>query len=82
VASKAVAIGHRSGGHASAAARRTGTFQSKHGPQTTRDHGVLIMRKLIAWVFMYSLDILLADEGTRVLAVLLRPARRPQRTRS
>jgi len=25
---------------------------------------------------MYSLDCLLADEGTRVLAVLLRPARR------
>jgi dihydrofolate reductase len=30
----------------------------------TRDHGVLTMRKLIAWVFMYSLDGLLADEGT------------------
>jgi hypothetical protein len=30
----------------------------------TRDDGVLIMRKLIAWVFMYSLDGLLADEGT------------------
>jgi len=26
--------------------------------------GVVIMRKLIAWVFMYSLDGLLADEGT------------------
>jgi hypothetical protein len=25
---------------------------------------VLIMRKLIAWTFMYSLDGLLADEGT------------------
>jgi hypothetical protein len=39
---------------------------SKHGRQTTRDHGVLvlIMRKLIAWAFMYSLDGLLADEGT------------------
>src|SRR6266508_1080356 len=37
---------------------------SKHGRKTTRDHGVLIMRKLIAWVFMYSLDGLLADEGT------------------
>ena len=34
------------------------------GPQTTRDHGVLIMRNLIVWVFMYSLDGLLADEGT------------------
>jgi Transposase, Mutator family len=32
--------------------------------QTPRDHGVLIMRKLIAWAFMYSLDGLLADEGT------------------
>ena len=29
-----------------------------------RDHGVLIVRKLIAWVFMYSPDGLLADEGT------------------
>src|SRR5438128_4147107 len=37
---------------------------SKHGPQTTRDDGVLIMRKLIATVFNYSLDGLLADEGT------------------
>src|SRR5215207_3189128 len=37
---------------------------SKHGPQTTRDHGGLIMRKLIATVFNYSLDGLLADEGT------------------
>jgi hypothetical protein len=36
----------------------------QHGRQTTRDHGLLILRKLIAWVFMYSLDGLLADEGT------------------
>src|SRR4030095_12165817 len=32
--------------------------------QTTRDQGGLIMRKLIATVFNYSLDGLLADEGT------------------
>lgn len=35
------------------------------------------MRKLIAWVSMCSLDGLLADEGTRLLAVLLRLARGP-----
>src|ERR687893_669783 len=35
-----------------------------HGPEATRDHGVLIMQKLIATVFNYSLDGLLADEGT------------------
>ena len=29
-----------------------------------RDEGVLIIRKLIAWVLMYSLDGLLADEDT------------------
>ena len=28
-----------------------GQHWSKHGRQTTRDHGVLIMRKLIAWAF-------------------------------
>jgi hypothetical protein len=50
---------------------------SKHGRQTTRDHGVLIIRKLIAWAFMYSLDGLLADEGTEYWQILLRPARRP-----
>jgi len=32
--------------------------------QTIRDDRVLITRKLIAWAFMYSLDGLLADEGT------------------
>src|SRR4029450_12905426 len=42
----------------------TSTPSSKHGRQTTRDHGVLIRRKLIAWVFLYSLDGLLADERT------------------
>jgi hypothetical protein len=42
----------------------TGTFPKQHGLQTNRDHRVLIMRKLIAWAFMYSLDGLLADEGT------------------
>ncbi|HJS27607.1 MAG TPA: hypothetical protein VJ913_10835 [Actinomycetota bacterium] len=31
-------------------------MEAKHGPQTTRDHGVLILRKLIATVFNYSLD--------------------------
>src|SRR5947209_3435334 len=35
------------------------------------------MRKLFAWVFMYSLDGLLADEGTELLAVLLRLAPSP-----
>ena len=35
-----------------------------YGPQTTRDHGVLYIRKLIATVFNYSFDGLLADEGT------------------
>jgi hypothetical protein len=38
--------------------------EAKHRPQTTRDHGALIMRKLIATVFNYSLDGLLADEST------------------
>src|SRR6185295_14948716 len=38
--------------------------RSKHGPPTTRDEGALIMRKLIATVFNYSLDGLLADEDT------------------
>ena len=38
--------------------------EARHGPQTIRDHGVLIMRRLIATVFNYSLDGLLADEGT------------------
>src|SRR5207302_1448176 len=33
-------------------------------PQTTRDQGALIVRKLIACVFFYSLDGLLADEDT------------------
>src|SRR5438094_8592511 len=49
-----------------AASRHRGSPQSPRAPprQTTRDHGALIMRKLIAWVFMYSLDGLLADEGT------------------
>jgi hypothetical protein len=28
-----------------------------------RDRGVLILRKVIVWVFMYSLDGLLAYEG-------------------
>ncbi len=31
-------------------------WTSMHGRQTTRDDGVLIVRKLIAWVFLYSLD--------------------------
>ena len=35
------------------------------------------MRKLIATVFNYSVDGLLADEGTEYLEVLLRPAREP-----
>jgi hypothetical protein len=35
------------------------------------------MRKLRATVFNYSLDGLLADEGTEVLEVRLRPARNP-----
>jgi len=56
-------------GHTAAAARalqpRAGTFPNKHGPRTTRDQGVLIMRKLIALVFHYSLNGLLADEGTK-----------------
>src|SRR5947207_11900382 len=43
-----------------AAADRIATFPL----QTTRDQGSLIMRKLIACVFFYSLDGLLADEGT------------------
>jgi hypothetical protein len=34
-------------------------WPSMHGRQTTRDDGVLIVRKLIAWVFLYSLDGLL-----------------------
>ena len=38
-------------------------MQAVHGPQPARDHGTLIMRKLIATVFNYSLDGLLADEG-------------------
>jgi dihydrofolate reductase len=38
--------------------------EAEHGLQTTRDHGGLIMRRLIATVFNYSLDGLLADEGT------------------
>jgi len=37
---------------------------SKHGPRRTETVGVLIMRKLIATVLNYSLDGLLADEGT------------------
>lgn len=41
-----------------------GASSPAHGAQTTRDQGVLIVRKLIALVFNYSLDGLLADEGT------------------
>src|SRR5258708_789819 len=39
----------------------TGTFPWQ---ARSRDQGVLIMRKLIATVFNYSVDGLLADEGT------------------
>ncbi len=39
-------------------------FPGKHGPQASHAHGGLTMRKLIATVFNYSLDGLLADEGT------------------
>ena len=43
----------------------TGTFYYKHGvPRRPETIEVLMMRKLIATVFNYSLDGLLADEGT------------------
>ena len=40
------------------------TRAAARSPRTTRAQGGLIMRKLIATVFNYSLDGLLADEGT------------------
>jgi hypothetical protein len=73
---KAVATGHRR--------RRPGPARSpsKHGRQTTRDHGVLIMRKLIAWVFMDSLDGLLADPARSTRRVDRRRCRRATHGRS
>jgi hypothetical protein len=50
-------------GHASAAGPGQARSQQVRS-RTTADHGRLIMRKLIATVFNYSIDGLLADEGT------------------
>jgi dihydrofolate reductase len=41
----------------------------------------LIMRKLIAWVFMYSLDGLLADEGTEYWQFCFGPPNHPAETK-
>lgn len=47
-------------GVSSGAVSVCGAGQERQSP----DHGILIMRELVAWSFMYSLDGLLAGEGT------------------
>lgn len=47
-------------GVSSGAVSVCGAGQERQSP----DHGILIMRELVAWSFMYSLDGLLASEGT------------------
>jgi hypothetical protein len=64
VASEALATGHRRRGHAGAAARDRHVPLASTVRRRPETMGVLIMRKLIATVFNYSLDGLLADEGT------------------